>query len=233
MDVDYTTVGRLLSNRARSRMVGVLLDGLEMTVSELAHRSGVVPSTASEHLKQLEEGGLLRSQARGRHRVFSLADGEVAEGLEALSRICPAFEARTLRASGEARALHAARTCYDHIAGLLGVGLLDAMVAARWLERRERAIVLGNDAENGFGALGIDLDAVRSTRRPLVRTCLDWTVRRDHLGGALGAALCASLLDKDWIARAERRRGLVVTGAGEAGLRELVGFEVGDRRASA
>jgi DNA-binding transcriptional ArsR family regulator len=231
MDVDFTTVGRLLSNRVRSRMVGTLLEGQELTVSELAHRCGVAPSTASEHLKELEAGGLLRSQARGRHRVFRLATGEVADGLEALTRICPAVEVRSLRASSEARALHAARTCYDHVAGLLGVGLLDAMVAARWLEGREDAVFLGAGAEKGFGGLGIDLEAVRRSRRPFIRTCVDWTVRRPHLSGALGAAVCAALLDKGWVVRGERRRGLVVTGTGAAGLRSAVGFEAGGQGA--
>jgi DNA-binding transcriptional ArsR family regulator len=217
MDVDFTTVGRLLSNGGRSRMVGLLLDGDARTASELARGAGVAPSTASDHLQQLVDAGLVVAAPRGRHRDFRIAGTEVAEGLEALSRICPPVEVRSLRASSEARALHRARTCYDHVAGLLGVALADAMVATGMLEEAAGSYALGPASGEGFSALGVDVGGVARSRRPLLRACVDWTVRRPHLGGALGAALCGQYFDRGWVVRAERRRGLVVTPLGERG----------------
>lgn len=198
-------------------MVGLLLDGEALTSSELARRAGVARSTASEHLAQLVTAGLVVAEPRGRHRDFRIAGTEVAEGLEALSRICPPAEVRSLRASSEARALHRARTCYDHVAGLLGVALLDAMLAAHWLEEESGSYALGAASGQGFAALGIELGPLSASRRPLLRPCLDWTVRRHHLGGGLGAALCGRFFDRGWVVRAGRRRGLVVTPAGEQG----------------
>ena len=227
MDVDYTGLGRLLASPARSRIVGILLDGGPLSASELARRAGVAPSTASEHLRALVDGGLLVQSPRGRHRDFSIARAEVAEALEALSRICPTVETRSLRGSSEARALHAARTCYDHLAGVLGVEVFEAMLGAGWLEGDADACVLGPSAASGFASLGVDLGAVRASRRPPIRLCLDWTVRRPHLGGGLGAAVCSSLLGRGWITRAERRRGVVVTAAGKEGLREVFGLAAG------
>lgn len=207
-------------------MLGLLLDGSPMSASELARRSGVAASTASEHLQQLVAGGLVVAERRGRQRDFRIASAEVAEGLEAVSRFCAPVEVRSLRASAEARALHFARTCYDHVAGVLGVAMLDAMVAACWLEEREGSYVLGAGSRAGFERLAVDLPVVGTSRRPAVRSCLDWTVRRPHLGGGLGAALCRVLLDRGWVVRAERRRGLVVSDAGARGFQDTFHVDV-------
>ncbi len=206
-------------------MIGLLLDGSAMSASELARRAGVAASTASEHLHQLVAGGLVVVEARGRQRHFRIAGAEVAEGLEAMSRICPPVGVRTLRASSEAQALHFARTCYDHLAGLLGVAMLEAMLAGHWLEEAGGSCVLGSKS-TGFAELGIDLGVVGRSRRPPLRVCVDWTARRPHLGGGLGAALCLALFDRGWIERAERRRGLVVTELGKRGFRETFRIDV-------
>lgn len=225
MDVDFTVLGRLLANPGRSRMLGFLLDGSPMAASELARRAGVAASTASEHLQQLVAGGLVVAEARGRQREFSIAGADVAEALEAISRICPPVAVRSFRASTEAQALHFARTCYDHVAGVLGVALLDAMLAGRWLDERDGTYVLGPASSERFARLGMDLGAVAASRRPVIRSCVDWTVRRPHVGGGLGAALCGALFERGWVARSDRRRGLFVTEAGTRGLRETFGVD--------
>jgi DNA-binding transcriptional ArsR family regulator len=229
MDVDYSTVGRLLANPARSQMLGLLLDGGgPRTASYLAQRAGVAPSTASEHLRDLVAGGLLVAETRGRHRYYELSSVEVAEALEALAQVCPPMEVCSLRASSQARRLRVARTCYDHLAGLLGVAVLDAIVSLGWLERADQAYAPGPGSQNGFSRLDINLEEIRHSRRPMIRTCLDWTARRPHLGGGLGAALCSSLFDRGWVTRAEWGRGLVVTGAGQRGLDRVLGIAAQD-----
>jgi DNA-binding transcriptional ArsR family regulator len=237
MEADFTKVGRMLASPARSAMVGVLFDGRAMTATELARIAGVGPSTASEHLAELVGTGLLRVAADGRHRYFALAGPDVAAALEALAQICPPQPARSLRASVSARTLGFARTCYDHLAGTLGVAVLDALLARRWLDSAEGGFAVTISGQDGLAGLGIDVAGLSTRRRALARPCLDWTVRRPHLAGALGAAVTASLLERRWIERQSRRRALLLTAAGEAGLRELLGVEVraeaGERAAAA
>jgi len=232
MDADFATVARLLASPARSTIVGALLEGRAMTAGELARIAGVAASTASEHLAELVSGGIVRVARQGRHRYFTLARPEVAEALEALSRICPAAPVRSLRASKEAEALGFARLCYDHLAGELGVALLDAFIANEWLD------VAGPDGcevtragEVGLTAFGVDVASLRSKRRHFAPTCLDWTARRSHLAGALGAGITGSLLERGWVELAVRRRGIELTDTGGTWLRRLIGLEVDGRPA--
>jgi DNA-binding transcriptional ArsR family regulator len=230
MNVEFAKVAKLLASQARSAMLGALLDGRAMTAGELARAAAVRPATASEHLGELVKGGLVTVSSQGRHRYFALAGTDVAEALEAFSRICPSTPARSLRASAEARALSFARTCYDHLAGLLGVLVLDAFLAKRWLIAGEAAYTVSPPGYAGFTELGVDVVALQRQRRSLARPCLDWTARRPHLAGGLGAAVTASLLERRWIEREPRRRALRLTPAGDMRLRELLGIEadIGD-----
>jgi len=228
VDVDYTTVGRLLSNRGRSRMIGLLLDRGSVSASELARCANLATSTASGHLQQLVAGGLVAAEPRGRHRLFRIASSAVADCLEALSPICAPVEILSLRSSSEARALHFARTCYDHLARVLGVAILDAMVSDGWLEEHAGSYVLGPESMVWSGRLGIDLGSASRSHRPFIRSCLDWTVRRPHLGGGLGAALCEVFFERGWVKRAERRRGVAVTDLGKRGFKEMFCLDVED-----
>lgn len=221
----------MLANPARSLMLGVLLDGKAMTAGELARIAGVGPSTASEHLAELVHGGLVAVAAEGRHRYFGLAGTDVAEALEAFARICPPVQIRSLRSSAEVRALGFARTCYDHLAGLLGVALLDALLANGWLVTGEHGYAISASGQAGLPSLGVDVGALSSQRRGLARPCLDWTARRPHLAGALGASITASLLDRRWIERRARRRAIRLTSAGEFQLRELLDLNIETGRA--
>lgn len=227
METDFTKVAKLLANPARSAMVAALFDCPAMTVTELAQAAGVGLSTASEHLSALAQGGLVRVAAQGRHRYFALAGSDVAEALEALSRICPPTPARSLRASIDARTLGFARTCYDHLAGTLGVALLDALLAEGWLSGGEPDLIVSPRGHDGFADLGIDVSALGRQRRSFARPCLDYTARRPHLAGALGAAVTAALLDRQWIKRESGRRAILLTSGGAAELGTLIGLQLG------
>jgi len=192
-------------------MINALMDGSSRPASELASAAGVSPATASEHLAVLTDAGLVTCTPRGRRRYYRLADAAVASGLEHLGNLCPDAPAVTYRQSRDARALAQARFCYDHLAGRLGVALTDAMIEAGWLDGADLAPTPA--AREAFAERGIDLDALPSRRR-IARRCADWTERRAHLAGALGAAVAARFLDAGWVARIPDGRGLRITRAG-------------------
>jgi DNA-binding transcriptional ArsR family regulator len=224
MDADYTRIGRLLSSAARSAMLGLLFDGESESATALARRADVAPSTASEHLRALVDGGLVSVVAHGRQRRYQIASPEVAEALEALGRVCPHSSIRSLRASQEASRLGFARTCYDHLAGQVGVALLDALLDAKWVRAAGGLYVLGPEGGR-FGELGIDPTEVSRERRLFAKPCIDGTERRPHLAGALGAALCRAVLERGWFARTVHGRGLRLTDRGASELSRLFEFD--------
>jgi DNA-binding transcriptional ArsR family regulator len=225
MGTDFAAVAGLLGHPARSAMVDALMSGEALTAGELARAAGVGPSTASEHLGRLVDGGLVTVVAQGRHRYHRIRDAEVAVALEALARICPPTPVRSLRAATRRDALRHARTCYDHLAGTIGVALADALADRSWLVPRGDdvgALVLTPDGEAGLTTAGVDVAAARASRRAFARPCLDWTERRPHVAGALGAALATTALDAGWVRR-RTGRGLAVTAAGSDALADLFG----------
>ncbi len=228
MGADFSGVGRLLANSARAQMVDLLLDGRPATGGELARAAGVSPSTASEHLGELVRGGLVTATAQGRHRYYALSGPRVATALEALSLICPPTPVRSLRQSGQARALSQARTCYDHLAGTLGVRLLDALLDRHWLTDDAGGYALTLAGQRALQDLGVDVNGAAGRRRNFARPCADWTERRPHLAGALAAAITATLLQRQWFQRSSTRRGLRLTEAGHAGLQEHFGVTAED-----
>jgi DNA-binding transcriptional ArsR family regulator len=225
MGTDYAAVARLLASPARSAVIDALMEGRPLTAGELARIAGVRASTVSEHLGGLLDGGLVAVITAGRHRYYRLAGPEVAAALEAFSRICPATPVRSLRQSTAGRSLRLARLCYDHLAGALGVALLDGMCHASWLTSGD-----GDDFEvtepggRALAGIGINLGSCRRSRRHFARPCLDWSERRPHLAGALGAAITRALLDMEWLRTAGTGRGLHVTSLGERGLRATFGI---------
>jgi hypothetical protein len=169
----------------------------------------------------LVEGGFLVVSERGRHRYYELSGPEVAEAVEALARVAPQRQARSLREANRSELLREARTCYDHLAGRLGVELAHALERRRVIGRRDGTYVLGERAGPELAALGIDLEPLSEQRRPLVRGCLDWSERELHLAGALGAALNVRLFELGCVVRRDRTRSVEVTEAGRDLLREL------------
>jgi DNA-binding transcriptional ArsR family regulator len=219
MDADIASVAGLLADPARVRMLDTLLAGRALSAGELARCAGVTPPTASAHLRRLLEGGLLSVQAQGRHRYYRLAGPAVAEAMEALSLIAPPQPVRSLRQSQRVEALRFARTCYDHLAGVVGVALADSLLRAGALRTvAGRDYDLTPEGERLLGGLGVNVAELRRQRRAFARRCLDWTERTPHLSGALGAALLERLLGLGWLARGRVPRGLVLTEAGRDGL---------------
>jgi DNA-binding transcriptional ArsR family regulator len=205
-------------------MLDLLMGGAALTSGELARSAGVSASTATEHLQALEAGGLVRSWPSGRHRYVELAGPDVAAALEALSLICPPDPVRSLRDSRDRRSLRLARTCYDHLAGVAGVELHDALVHRRLLTTDPYGVTRAG--VRWLDDLGVDIDAARGQRRSFARPCPDWTERRPHLAGALGAALTSRLLDRGWFQRRPGGRGLAVTARGREELDGLLGVRL-------
>ncbi|MFB7598451.1 ArsR/SmtB family transcription factor [Streptomyces sp. NPDC056160] len=236
----------LIADETRAACLLALLDGRAWTAGELARHAGVAASTLSEHLGKLVGGGLLCEERQGRHRYVRLADARVAQLVEDLAaQVAPgaARRARTLREAGAGSAMARGRTCYDHLAGRLGIAVTDALTARGLLRTREpedppppagaarrrtrdegaTGFALTDAGLDWFDTAGIALD--RRGRRPLARACLDWTERRHHLAGVAGAALCRHALDTGWCVRIGSERAVKVTPAGEAALSDLLGIE--------
>ena len=215
-DVAVSAIAAAIGEPARARMLYSLVDGHARTSTELAALAGVTPSTASVHLHRLKAQGLVTLFAQGKHRYYSLASSQVAAALEALSVLAGGtsikFEPNT------PHRLRAARRCYDHIAGALGVALHDRFVERRWLIAEASGYDLTLAGRHAFKSLGVDIEAAEALRRRFAFPCLDWSERRPHLGGALGAAVLALALRKRWVAEDPDGRALSVTGTG---VREL------------
>lgn len=221
----------LVADETRAACLLALLDGRAWTAGELARHAGVAPSTLSEHLGKLVAGGLLAEERQGRHRYVRLADARVAQLVEDLAaQVAPTAAPRpagTLRAASAGSAMARGRTCYDHLAGRLGIAVADALTSGGLL-RQDTGFALTDAGVEWFGTAGIALDL--SSRRPLARACLDWTERRAHLAGAAGAALCGHALDAGWCVRIGSARAVKVTPSGERALSDLLGIPSGALR---
>lgn len=214
-DVDLAAVARLIGDPARAAMLHALMDGRALTAGELARVAGLSAPATTNHLRQLVDGGLITILASGRHRYARLAGPEVAAAIEALALISPPAPVRSLRLSSAARALRPARLCYDHLAGELGVRIHDALVAGGCLDVVGDGLQLSETGRQWLAGAGVDVAAACRSRRPALRTCLDWTERRFHLAGSVAAALTAAFLDQGWLERRRPgERGLTVTPPG-------------------
>lgn len=239
---DIACVAALIGDPTRARVLTALFDGRALTATRLASEAGVAPSTVSEHLKRLTAAGLVVAHAQGRSRFYHLASPAVADALEAIARIAPVQPVKSLREDTRAHALRKARTCYTHLAGRLGVGLLSGML--------ERGLITGGDGlyhpeqavhdrlsapgrdvdyqltlpgKDAFTSIGIDLRPVLA-KRPAIRYCLDWSEQRHHLAGPLGAALASRLFGLGWVRKAREHRAVTVTDAGCQQLMEVFGL---------
>jgi DNA-binding transcriptional ArsR family regulator len=246
-EMDVAAVATLFADPTRARMLAALTDGRALPASVLASESAVAASTASEHLARLVDGGMLTVERSGRHRYYRLADDRVAAAIESLAVLAPQRPVRSLRQSTRAAALRRARTCYDHLAGRLGVAVTESLVAHRGLVRTDgrqgiergaddrlaspvpvHPYRLGPAAETIFGGFGIDLDALGapSNRRPVLRFCVDWSEQRHHLSGALGAAVLSRMYALGWVRELPAPRAVELTPAGRAGLGHLLGVQL-------
>lgn len=197
------------------------MDGTAHRAGELGRRAGIAPSTASGHLSRLLAGGLVICHVQGRERLYRLASAETAEALEALARLARPAQVQSLRAANRGEVTRTARTCYDHLAGRLGVSLTEALVDQGALLVRDASYELTTAGEATLIRVGVDVGGARACRRSFARACLDWSERRPHLAGALGAALADAVLARGWVRRRPNDRGLIVTAGGTSALRQL------------
>lgn len=199
-------VAALIGDPARANMLVALMDGRALTVTELAGVAGVTVQTASGHLAKLNDAGLTVTSKQGRHRYIRLTDTDVANVLEGLMGLAQRTGAVPVRTGPQDAALRTARICYDHLAGERGVELYEMLIQKRFIQCGDTpSITLAG--RTFFDALGIDMSSIDASRRPACRACLDWSERRHHLGGALGAAILRMMVNRKW---AVRRAGRVV-----------------------
>jgi len=226
MNAKYTisSTAALIADPARAVMLAALLDGRALSSGELARVGGVSAPSASMHLSQLVDGGFLTVKQQGRHRYYSIARREVAHAIEALGVISTSEHCKPVKSD---EALRYARTCYDHLAGQLAVQLTGTFEDEGFLvPSGERDYELSRRGEHFLGKWNIDVATVRQSRRNFARRCLDWTERRDHIGGALGAAVCDQLLASGWVIRDKHSRAVYVSLTGRRELSRLLGHAV-------
>lgn len=210
----------LLSETSRATILTCLMDGRFHTASELAFMASITPQTASFHLSKLVEGNLVIAEKHGRHRYFQLANEEVAHILESFLTISPPPEVRSLKQSRQMKLLKEARTCYDHLAGKLGVNITESLLNTGYLEKGEREFIVTPKGEQFFTDFGIDLRELKRKRRSFSHACLDWSERHHHLAGALGNGLLTQFLQLGWIEQVPSIRAIKVTEKGKAGFQQ-------------
>jgi DNA-binding transcriptional ArsR family regulator len=211
-------IGALVGEPARANMLLALMDGRALTAGELAYAARVAPQTASGHLGKLVGARLLALEKQGRHRYFRLASPAVADLLEGLMAVAVGGAPRYRPPSRGDEALRLARTCYDHLAGRLGVALADTFLSRGHIVLDDDAGQVTAEGGRFFDEFGLDLACAESQRRRFCRPCLDWIERRRHLGGAVGAALAARCFELGWIERVKDSRAVTITASGRNGL---------------
>jgi DNA-binding transcriptional ArsR family regulator len=225
-DARIAEIAALVGDPARANILAALMGGRALTAGELVHAAGVSPQTTSGHLGKLANGRLIACVKQGRHRYYCIATPRVAEMLESIMAIVADAPPRYRPRSKLDDAMRDARTCYDHFAGKLGVGITDALCALGHVTLSDEGGELSESGVVFLEKFGIDLAAARSRRRIFCRPCLDWTERRPHLGGTVGAVLARRCFDLKWVQRTRDSRALIVTPEGRRGLADRFGLSV-------
>jgi DNA-binding transcriptional ArsR family regulator len=212
---DIAQIGSLIGDPARANMLAALTGGQALTATELAAVGGITLQTASTHLAKLEAGGLLTQRKQGRHRYYALADEAAARLVETMMGFAASRGHMRYRPGPKDPALRKARICYDHLAGDFGVRMLDSFVCRGDIESDGENLAITPKGRAEIEAFGINLSRLSSTRRPLCKSCLDWSERRSHLAGTLGKALLSHMFDLGWARRSEESRAILFTPEGE------------------
>lgn len=218
---DIALIGSLIGDPARANMLTALMGGQALTPTELAAHAGITLQTASSHLAKLEAGGLLTQRKQGRHRYYALSEDEVGLMLESLMGFAASRGLTRYRPGPKDPALRKARVCYNHLAGDYGVRLLDSLIAARQIEMVGDDLALTDPGRVRVEALGIDYARLQKSRRPICRTCLDWSERRSHLAGSLGEALLTLFINRCWARREKDSRAVRFSDEGEKAFLDL------------
>jgi DNA-binding transcriptional ArsR family regulator len=219
-------VAALVGDPARANILCELLDGRALTATELAFAAGVTPQTTSGHLGKLLAARLLVLMKQGRHRYYRLAGPHVGQMLENIMNVALTGPPRFQPKSRLDEKMRQARTCYDHFAGRLGVGLADRLIERELVILGEEAGEVTPAGADFLSKLGVDLSGARAKRRVFCRPCVDWTERRPHIGGAVGAALASRCFELKWIERLRDSRALTITPAGRRGLGQCFGLSI-------
>jgi DNA-binding transcriptional ArsR family regulator len=218
---DIASVATLVGDPTRGRMLTALMDGRALTATELALEGGVTASTASSHLARLSAAGLILLVTQGRHRYYRLSTSDVAAAIESLMSIAPRVARRRVPAGPLDEGLRRARVCYDHLAGEAAVRMLKRLREKGILGGSDGALALTGKGEMWCAGVGIDVGGLRSKRRPVCRSCLDWTERRTHLAGSLGAAILERLFALRYARRETGSRTVILSSRGEAFIERL------------
>lgn len=213
-----SVIAKLIGDPSRAIMLSLLIDGRARTASELSVVADITSQTASAHLAKLLQGNLVSVEQQGRHRYYRLANNNVGDMLESMLVFSHSVVDKKPFGPKD-QSLHFARSCYDHLAGELSVQIFDGLKNAGVIVQVADSFVIKEDQAGAFKMLDIDINQVKTRKRPLIRTCLDWSERHHHLAGALGAAVLKGLLDKQWVKREENSRLLALTKKGNLGLK--------------
>ncbi|HBT42366.1 MAG TPA: transcriptional regulator [Rhodospirillaceae bacterium] len=224
--MNLAEIGNLVGDLTRAQMLTALLDGRALTAGELAWCAGIMPQTASSHLAKLQAAGLLTMEKQGRHRYFRLSSPTVAAMLESMQVVCAVDAPRRIRPESRMdKDMRMARSCYDHLAGVLGVALADALTRQGAVDLTADGGVVTAQGRNMLGSFGIDVAGLADQKRCFCRPCLDWSERRHHIAGALGKGLADRLFQLGWIKRVRDSRVIRVTPEGQQGLKQTFAID--------
>ncbi|WP_214484775.1 helix-turn-helix transcriptional regulator [Bacillus sp. SM2101] len=219
-------IAKLIAEPTRAIILDCLMSNQALPASELAYMAKVSHPTISSHLSKLVEGNLLIAEQHGRHRYYRLANQEVAEVLEKLGTIAPTVQVRSLRQSDQLKQVRYARTCYDHLAGELGVKITEKLIDKEFLTLEDGEYVVTNQGKKWFLNFGINIEEANTKRRIFAKPCLDWSERRYHISGWLGSAIAKLFFEQEWITKAEKNRAVHLTKKGTKVLQDQLGINM-------
>lgn len=215
-------IASLIADPTRAAILDALLDGCALPAGELAYIARVTPQTASSHLAKLIEGNLLTVEYQGRHRYYRLASPQIAFVLETISTVAPPVEVRSLKQSDQLKSLRFARTCYDHLAGQLGVSICEALLERGYMTEMDNNVT--SSGADWLRNVGIHMERIPIKRRVFARKCLDWSERRHHISGVLGMTIASRFIELGWVSKAPNSRAVFLTDQGKEGLRKELGI---------
>ncbi|WP_109852319.1 helix-turn-helix transcriptional regulator [Aquimarina sp. AU58] len=222
----FAEIASLLGDKSRSVMLWCLLDGRAYTALELSVCANISAQSASNHLKKMIQANILQVEKQGRHRYYKYATSEVAQVIESMAGLVSMNDKYTRTKKPELNGITYARTCYDHLAGEIGVKITDALLDNGMLEIVERTYKITSIGKSWFQDVGINIDDVMSQKRSFAHLCLDWSERRHHLAGALGASFLTMMLQNDWIRRKKDSREILITGKGKLELKTRLNLDI-------